>query len=56
MSATPLPYGAPQTHGSRNNPAGGGVLVGEPPEPAHGLGQAEVNEQGRLYQAFALLE
>ena len=52
----PLPYGALQTHGSRNTLLAGvswsGNLLNLPMASAQG----EVNEQGRSYQIFALLE
>ena len=52
----PLPYGVSQTHGSRNTLLAGVSWSGNLLNLPMASGQAEVNEQGRLYQAFALLE
>ena len=52
----PLPYGVSQTHGSRNTLLTGVTWSGNLLNLPMASGQAEVNEQGRLYQAFALLE
>ena len=52
----PLPYGVSQTHGSRNTLLAGVSWSGNLLNLPMAYGQAEVNEQGRLYQAFALLE
>ena len=52
----PLPYGALQTHGSRNTLLAGVSWSGNLLNLPMASGQAEVNEQGRLYQIFALLE
>ena len=51
-----LPYGVSQTHGSRNTLLAGVSWSGNLLNLPMASGQAEVNEQGRLYQAFALLE